>query len=141
MQRNVEIDIMKGIAILCVMLGHSSWIPNGMMAGDYVSVLQDEIQQAGINVDAHQIVFRRLKQRSQEVCEWVKDGVRRKPTPPKIDEDSQPITMTPSEQETIARYGYDALKNEYEASGKSMDDFCIEKGINKVEFEKHIKSK
>lgn len=32
MQRNVEIDIMKGIAILCVMLGHSSWIPNGMMA-------------------------------------------------------------------------------------------------------------
>ena len=30
-QRNVEIDITKGIAILCVMFGHSSWIPNGML--------------------------------------------------------------------------------------------------------------
>ena len=26
-ERNVEIDIMKGIAILCVMLGHTTWIP------------------------------------------------------------------------------------------------------------------
>ena len=26
-QRNIEIDIMKGIAILCVMLGHTTWIP------------------------------------------------------------------------------------------------------------------
>lgn len=26
-ERNIEIDIMKGIAILCVMLGHTTWIP------------------------------------------------------------------------------------------------------------------
>ena len=108
----------------------------------YVSVLQDEIQQAGINVDAHQIVFRRLKQKLQDVWEWFRKGIKRTPTSPKVGEDTilTPAT-TPSEQETIARYGYDALKNEYEASGKSMDDFCKEKGISKTEFEKHIKSK
>lgn len=27
-QRNIEIDIMKGIAILCVMIGHVDWYPN-----------------------------------------------------------------------------------------------------------------
>jgi len=27
-QRNVEIDIMKGIAILCVMVGHTYWRPD-----------------------------------------------------------------------------------------------------------------
>lgn len=31
MERNIEIDIMKGIAILCVMLGHSSWVSNALL--------------------------------------------------------------------------------------------------------------
>lgn len=31
MERNIDIDIMKGIAILCVMLGHSSWVSNALL--------------------------------------------------------------------------------------------------------------
>lgn len=34
-ERNVEIDIMKGIAILCVMLGHTTWIPGYLGAFIY----------------------------------------------------------------------------------------------------------
>ena len=30
-KRNTEIDIMKGIAILCVMIGHSSWLPANIL--------------------------------------------------------------------------------------------------------------
>ena len=109
----------------------------------YVDVLQNEIQQAGINVDALQIVFGRIGQMFIHIKGWFDSKVKKTQMSTKADNEpvTESIVTTSTEQETIARYGYNALKKEYETSGMSIGDFCKEKGINKVEFKKHIKLK
>lgn len=107
---------------------------------EYVAVLQEDIQEAGINVNAHQIFFRLMKYYVLDCIDYIKNTLlklnKTKNSVPSVSVEE--ITL---EKETIVRYGYVALKKEYQESGMSINEFCSMKGINKNEFKKYIKER